>query len=66
MVLQGKSSAVAAQARAKLGSLDSFSAYTITKAIQRYGQNEQFSFTFLAAKGSNSISEFEPGKAINI
>ena len=40
--------------------LDVFSAYTITTAIQRYGQNERSLFTFLAAKGTNSISEFEP------
>ena len=40
--------------------LDLFSAYTITSAIQRYGQNERSLFTFLAAKGSNSIYEFEP------
>jgi hypothetical protein len=39
--------------------LDLFSAYTITSAIRRYGQNERSLFTFLAAKGSNSISEFE-------
>ena len=44
--------------------LDSFSAYTITTAIQRYGQNERSLFTFLAAKGSNSISEFEPVKQL--
>ncbi len=40
--------------------LDLFSAYTITTAIQRYGQNERSLFTFLAAKGSNSISGFVP------
>ena len=40
--------------------LDLFSAYTVTKAIQRYGQNERSLFTFLAAKGTNSILEFEP------
>lgn len=40
--------------------LDLFSAYAITTAIQRYGQNERSLFTFLAAKGTNSISEFEP------
>jgi len=40
--------------------LDLFSAYTITTAIQRYGQNERSLFTFLAAKGTNSISEFKP------
>ena len=39
--------------------LDLFSAYTITTAIQRYGQNERSLFTFLASKGANSISEFE-------
>ena len=42
--------------------LDSFSAYTITSAIQRYGQNERSLFTFLASKGSNSISDFKPAK----
>ena len=42
--------------------LDLFSAYSITTAIQRYGQNERSLFTFLAAKGSNSISEFEPSE----
>ena len=40
--------------------LDLFSAYAITTAIQRYGQNERSLFTFLASKGSNSISEYEP------
>ena len=42
--------------------LDLFSAYTITTAIQRYGQNERSLFTFLAAKGTNSISDFEPAE----
>lgn len=42
--------------------LDSFSAYTITSAIQRYGQNERSLFTFLASKGSNSITDFKPAK----
>ena len=40
--------------------LDLFSAYTITTAIQRYGQNERSLFTFLSARGTNSISEFKP------
>ena len=40
--------------------LDLFSAYTITTAIQRYGQNERSLFTFLASRGINSISEFKP------
>jgi hypothetical protein len=39
--------------------LDSFSAYAITSAIQRYGQNERSLFSFLAARGSNSLSEFQ-------
>lgn len=42
--------------------LDLFSAYSITTAIQRYGQNERSLFTFLAARGINSISEFEPAE----
>ena len=42
--------------------LDLFSAYSITTAIQRYGQNERSLFSFLAAKGTNSISEFEPAE----
>ncbi len=40
--------------------LDSFSAFAITSAIQRYGQNERSLFSFLAAKGSTSLSEFRP------
>lgn len=32
--------------------LDMFSAYAITTAIQRYGQNERSLFTFLASKGT--------------
>ena len=32
--------------------LDLFSAYAITTAIQRYGQNERSLFTFLASKGT--------------
>lgn len=40
--------------------LDPFSAYAVTAAIQRYGQNERSLFTFLAAKGSGSISSFLP------
>jgi len=40
--------------------LDVFSAYAVTKAIQRYGQNERSLFSFLESKGSHSISEFKP------
>lgn len=39
--------------------LDLFSAYVITTAIQRYGQNERSLFTFLTAQGANSINGFE-------
>ena len=38
--------------------LDVFSAYAITSAIQRYGQNERSLFTFLSSKGS--VSDFKP------
>ncbi len=38
--------------------LDAFSAYAITTAIQRYGQNERSLFTFLSARGENSLTEF--------
>ncbi len=44
--------------------LDLFSAYTITAAIQRYGQNERSLFTFLAARGTNSLSEFNPSEKL--
>lgn len=44
--------------------LDIFSAYAITTAIQRYGQNERSLFTFLLSKGSNSISEFKERKNV--
>lgn len=42
--------------------LDPFSAYAVTAAIQRYGQNERSLFTFLAAKGNGSISSFLPSE----
>lgn len=40
--------------------LDAFSAFAITMAIQRYGQNERSLFTFLNNRGRNSLSEFQP------
>lgn len=40
--------------------LDLFSAFSITSAIQRYGQNERSLFTFLASRGINSIMDFTP------
>ena len=39
--------------------LDTFAAYAITKAIQRYGQNERSLFTFLNTKGKHSVMEFD-------
>jgi len=49
----------AEQTALQLYPLDLFSAYAITAAIQRYGQNERSLFTFLASRGTNSIMEFE-------
>ena len=37
--------------------LDLFSAYAITSAIQRYGQNERSLFTFLASQGTASTNK---------
>lgn len=42
----------------KLSPLDTLSAMCITKAIQKYGQNERTLFSFLTAEGSNSINDF--------
>ena len=42
--------------------LDPFAANCLTQSIQRYGQNERTLFSFLTAKGPNSISEFKPSK----
>ena len=44
----------------RLYPLDAFAAYTITKAIQRYGQNERSLFAFLNTKGTHSVMEYEP------
>lgn len=44
----------------KLFPLDAFSAMCLTKAIQRYGQNERTLFSFLMSKGTNSFNEFLP------
>ena len=40
--------------------LDPFSSYVLTRAIQKYGQNERSLFTFLNARGANSLSAYEP------
>ena len=42
-----------------LAPLEPFAAYVITQAIQRYGQNERSLFSFLNARGRNSLSEYE-------
>lgn len=42
-----------------LAPLEPFAAYVITQAIQRYGQNERSLFSFLNARGSNSLSEYK-------
>ena len=39
--------------------LDALSAMCITKAIQRYGQNERTLFSFLTTTGVNSVSTFK-------
>lgn len=44
----------------KLYPIDTFAAYAVTRAIQRYGQNERSLFSFLNAKGVHSISTFKP------
>ena len=53
------SKAFSSETALQLYPLDSFSAFAITSAIQRYGQNERSLFSFLAARGSNSLSEFK-------
>ena len=53
------SNAFSAETAQQLYPLDSFSAFAVTSAIQRYGQNERSLFSFLAARGSNSLSEFK-------
>ena len=39
--------------------LDPISAVCLTLAVQRYGQNERSLFSFLTAKGQDSLSEFK-------
>ena len=52
----------------KLYPMDTFAAYAITRAIQRYGQNERSLFSFLNAKSTHSISAFksEVNKTYNL
>ena len=44
-----------------LAPLEPFVAYVVTQAIQRYGQNERSLFSFLNARGRNSLSEYQGG-----
>lgn len=44
----------------KLYPMDTFASYAITRAIQRYGQNERSLFSFLNSKDKSSISSFVP------
>lgn len=48
----------------KLYPMDTFAAYAMTKAIQRYGQNERSLFTFLNSKGNHSVHAFIPSDHI--
>lgn len=52
----------------KLSPLDPISAVGLTLSIQRYGQNERSLFSFLAAQGDGSISEFReiPNQTFNL
>ena len=53
------SKAFSCETAQQLYPLDSFSAFAVTSAIQRYGQNERSLFSFLFACGSNSLAEFK-------
>lgn len=44
----------------RLFPMDTFAAYAITRAIQRYGQNERSLFSFLNARGTHSLAAFRP------
>ncbi len=44
----------------RLYPLDAFSAMVLTKAIQKYGQNERSLFSFLNARGANSFDAYQP------
>lgn len=48
----------------RLYPLDPFAGYALTKAIQRYGQNERSLFSFLNSRGSNSLTCFKPDKCL--
>ena len=52
----------------KLFPMDVFAAYAVTRAIQRYGQNERSLFSFLNARGSHSIRDYKvsPDRTYNL
>lgn len=56
------------QVAEKLYPMDIFAAKSLTVAIQRYGQNERTLFSFLEAKGNNSLKGFKehPRKTYNL
>lgn len=47
----------------RLSPLDAFSSFVLTKAIQRYGQNERSLFSFLFSNGQYSLKKFVAGDA---
>lgn len=53
------SSNLTCQTAESLYPLDPISAVCLTLAIQKYGQNERSLFSFLSAKGANSINDFK-------
>ena len=55
-------SSIGIETARKLYPLDSFAAYIMTKAIQRYGQNERSLFSFLNTRGNHSVLDFMPKK----
>ena len=53
------------QTASSLAPLEPFSAYVITQAIQRYGQNERSLFSFLNARGNGSLADYK-GKVYHL
>lgn len=46
----------------KIYPLDTFAAFAVTRAIQRYGQNERSLFSFLTSDSENSVNHFSARK----
>lgn len=49
----------------RLSPLDAFSAIVLTKAIQKYGQNERSLFSFLNNRGSNALKNFNANATLS-